>query len=72
MGSWMWKKLLKYREVARPLHKMEVKSGNSTSFWYDDWSQMGRLIDLTGPRGVIDLGIPLQATVESVVSYKVS
>lgn len=28
---------------------------------------MGRLIDLTGPRGVIDLGILLQATVESVI-----
>ncbi|KAG7593814.1 Reverse transcriptase zinc-binding domain [Arabidopsis thaliana x Arabidopsis arenosa] len=66
-GSWMWKKLLKYREVAREMHKVDVNNGHYTSFWYDNWSPMGRLIDVTGPRGVIDMGIPLDATVEKVL-----
>lgn len=36
-------------------------------FWYDHWSKLGRLIDITGHRGVIDLGISLDETVESVL-----
>ncbi|KAL9816500.1 putative RNA-directed DNA polymerase [Arabidopsis thaliana] len=67
MGSWMWKKLLKYRDCAKTMHKVEIKSGSSTSFWFDNWSQLGRLIDITGPRGVIDLGIPLDAMVETAL-----
>lgn len=63
MRSWVWKKLLKYRDVAKPLHEIEVNTWSSPYFWFDDWSQMGRLIDITRPRGVIDMGIPLQATV---------
>lgn len=39
-----------------------------TSFWFDDWSQRGRLIDQMGPRGFIDLGIQGDATVASVLS----
>jgi len=30
---------------------------NTTSFWYDDWSIMGRIVDLVGERGVMELGI---------------
>ncbi|XP_048627704.1 uncharacterized protein LOC125596654 [Brassica napus] len=36
LGSWMWKKLFKYREVAAVFSKMKVKNGMSTSFWFDD------------------------------------
>ncbi|XP_013639448.1 PREDICTED: uncharacterized protein LOC106344668 [Brassica oleracea var. oleracea] len=46
---------------------MEVNSGSSTSFWFDKWSQLGVLINLTGERGCIRLGIPINATVERVV-----
>lgn len=35
LGSWMWKKLLKYRKIAKPLHAIEVGNGNGTMFWYD-------------------------------------
>lgn len=34
--------------------KVEVRNGESTSFWY---SSMGCLMDGTGPRGEIDMGI---------------
>lgn len=57
LGSWMWKKLLKLRVVAKPLCKVAVGNGASTSFWNDCWSDLGYLMDLTGPRGFIDLGI---------------
>lgn len=37
------------------------------SFWYDIWSPMGRLIDLTGTRGCVDMGIHIDDTVEVAV-----
>ncbi|KAG7542496.1 Reverse transcriptase domain [Arabidopsis thaliana x Arabidopsis arenosa] len=56
-GSWMWKKLLKFREVARDFCKVDVKNGERTSFRYDNWSSMGPLFDAAGERGQIVLGI---------------
>lgn len=32
-------------------------NGLCTSFWYDTWSSMRCLIDITGRRGIVDLGI---------------
>lgn len=67
----MWRKLLKYRDIAHPFHNVEVRSGANTFFWYDIWSPLGKLIDITGARGVIDLGISINATVASVFdSYR--
>lgn len=63
----MWKKLLKYREVAKYFHRVDVKNGENTSFWFDNWSRLGRIFDITGPRGHIDMGISPTATVSSVL-----
>ncbi|XP_018454095.1 uncharacterized protein LOC108825284 [Raphanus sativus] len=50
---------------------MEVHNGEMTSFWFDRWSQLGVLINLTGERGCIDLGIPLNASIKVAVhSYR--
>lgn len=62
-GSWMWQKLLKYRQEAKTYYKMEIRSGQETSFWYDNWSSMGPLHDILGDRGFIDLGISAEASV---------
>ena len=35
LGSWIWRKLLKYRDKAKIFHIMEVRNGRSTSFWHD-------------------------------------
>lgn len=71
LGSWMWKKLLKLRPLALQLARVELNNGSTTSFWYDKWSQLGVLINLTGERGCIDLGILINATVERAVqSYR--
>lgn len=67
LGSWLWNKILKYRTMAHTLTKVEVGSGASVSFWFDNWSLLGRLIDLTGTRGCIDLGIQIGDTVEMAV-----
>jgi len=66
MGSWMWKKLLKYREVAKTFSKIEVHNGQRTSFWYDDWSCMGRIMNFIGDKGIIDLGIKRDKLVAEV------
>lgn len=64
-GSWMWRKILKIRGLARQFCKVEVYNGKSTSFWFDQWSPMGCLMDLFGPRGQIDTGIGQQDTVHT-------
>jgi len=61
-GSWMWKKLLKYRNIAKDFSKVDIRNGERSSFWYDDWSTMGRLIDVVGERGQIDMGISKHKT----------
>lgn len=67
LGSWIWKKILKHRNLAIDLTQVEVQSGARTSFWFDKWTPLGRIIDLTSYRGCIDLGIPINATVEFAV-----
>lgn len=62
-GSWMWEMLLKYRDTAKLFYKVQIQNGNSSSFWFDKWSCLGCLQDITGSRGYIDLGIPSHATV---------
>ncbi|KAG2242000.1 hypothetical protein Bca52824_096155, partial [Brassica carinata] len=39
----------------------------TASFWHDDWTNAGPLLILTGPLGPQVSGIPLDATVSSVV-----
>ncbi|XP_056856518.1 uncharacterized protein LOC130505934 [Raphanus sativus] len=52
--------------------RMEVKSGTNTSFWFDSWSSLGNLIEFAGERGTMDLGIPINSTVERAVQlYRV-
>lgn len=64
LGSWMWKKILKTREIAKKLYRVEVRNGKSASFWYESWSSLGCLKDLLGNGSPFDLGISTEATVE--------
>ncbi|XP_013624050.1 PREDICTED: uncharacterized protein LOC106330029 [Brassica oleracea var. oleracea] len=66
----MWKKILKARAVAKGFHRVDVKNGEATSLWNDHWSKMGRLIDVLGARGKIDLGISENATVAEAISNR--
>ena len=62
-GSWLWRKLLKLRPEASKFMKIDVRSGESTFFWFDDWLGAGSIIDDTGELGLRYFGIPRQATV---------
>lgn len=61
-GSWMWRKLLKLREIAKKFYRMEIGNGRHISYWYDRWSEKGVVADLLGDRGFIDMGIRKEAT----------
>lgn len=63
----MWKKLLKYRNIAKSFVKVEIRSGELTSFCHDSWTEWGSLIELTKRRGCIDIGIPFISTVEQAL-----
>lgn len=67
VGSWMWRKMLNLRGVAKLFYKKELGNGRHTSFWYDHWSEKGVLLDLLGDRGVIDMGVGKNVTVEEAV-----
>jgi len=67
MGSWMWRKMLKLRDIAKYFYKMEIGNGRHISFWYDCWSDRGVMFDLLGERGIIDLGIRKEATLEEAI-----
>ena len=66
-GSWMLRKILKLRDLAKHYLRMEVHNGKDTSFWYDSWSPLGCLKDLLGERGTIGLGITENACVGEVL-----
>lgn len=67
IGSWMWRKMLKMRDLAKMFYRKEVGNGRHTLFWYDKWSAKGVMIDYIGERGIIDMGISRDATVEDAV-----
>lgn len=67
LSSWMWKKLLKCRDVAAVFSKVTVHNGFSTSFWFDDWSELGCLMNKTGAGGLVNMGIHLHDTVATVL-----
>ena len=67
-GSWIWRKLLKLRDLAYDFLKMEVRNGDTTFFWFDDWMGMGRLIDVTGAIGTVYLGLSRRATVKEATN----
>ena len=44
-----------------------VGNGRHTSFWFDRWYELGALSDQLGERGIIDICITRDATVEEVI-----
>ena len=58
---------MKYKNLASSLSRIEIRNGAKASFWFDEWSPLGRIIDITGLPGTIDLGINVNSTVEHAV-----
>lgn len=67
-GSWIWRKLLKLRNIARPRLHCHIESGRDASFWIDNWTGYGPLINLTGDIGPMVTGISLSSSVASAAS----
>lgn len=51
LGSWVWRKLLRFRPLAKQFVRMNIGNGQTVEFWTDLWFPKGRLIKLTGPIG---------------------
>ena len=64
----MRRKLLKLRGVAYGFLKFKVHDGNSTYLWFDNWLDMGRLIDIIGAPGTTYLRFPRRAKVIDAVN----
>lgn len=70
LGSWMWKKILKYRDKAKNLYRVEVGNGKKASFWNESWSSLGCLNEFLSYSGCIDMGILAEATVAECVNHR--
>lgn len=69
-GSWMWRKILKCRDIAKLFYKVDVRNGGKTSFWFESWSSLGILKDILREGSYIDMGIPIYATVEDCMKHR--
>lgn len=58
------------KRVGKSFYRKEVGNGRHTSFWYDNWSPRGVLSEILGDRGIIDMGIRREATVEAIISNR--
>lgn len=63
IGSWVWRKLLRFRPLAKGFIRMKIQYGCSVRFWTDLWHPKGRLIDLAGEIGTQKLGIGRSARI---------
>ena len=67
-GSWIWRKLLKLRQQAATFLRSEIHNGKDTLFWFNNWLEIGKLIDVAGDSGTQIMGIQRYATVASAAS----
>ena len=65
--SWDRKRLLKLRPLALQFCKMSLGNGQLASFWYDNWSPLGQLINHIGPLGPRTLRIRSNAVVADAI-----
>ncbi|XP_043721016.1 uncharacterized protein LOC122668529 [Telopea speciosissima] len=54
--SWVWRKVLKYRDKALPFIKTIIGDGSATKLWLDNWHPFGVLLSRFGNRICYDAG----------------
>lgn len=62
----MWKRFLKLRPLAATFLKSKVRNGSSTHFWFDNWLDVGPLIEIFGEGGTRMLGVRRDAKISEV------
>ena len=65
--SWGWKNLLKIRDKIKNNVKYQVKNGKFTTMWYDNWSDMGPLIQYNTYRDIYDARFPINVKVGDMI-----
>ncbi|KAL1193284.1 hypothetical protein V5N11_033618 [Cardamine amara subsp. amara] len=66
-SSWIWKFILSLRPLAKRFLSCKVGDGNNASFWFDNWTLHGPLINFVGPNGPRMMGMPLDSCVARAV-----
>lgn len=61
-GCWIWRKLLKLRDLASDFFQWDIGNGKRIKFWWDKWGSEKRLIDRLGMNGPTILGVSLNAS----------
>ena len=69
-GSWIWRKLLKLRPLAYQFIQYEINDTHTAFFWFDDWLQMGKFMDITGAVGTYYLGVARTARVSEAATHQ--
>lgn len=64
LGSWMWRKILECRDIAKSLYRVDIRNGRKTSFWHEACSPLGCLQDMLREGNYIDMGIPINANAD--------
>ncbi|XP_043696713.1 uncharacterized protein LOC122647354 [Telopea speciosissima] len=54
--SWVWRKVLKYKDKALPFIKTIIGDGSTTKLWLDNWHPFGVLVSRFGNRICYDAG----------------
>lgn len=67
-ASWIWRRLINLRVLARQHLVCNIVSGQQALFWHDNWTSSGPLILLTCHTGPMVTGISLLSTVSEAVS----
>ncbi|XP_019056486.1 PREDICTED: uncharacterized protein LOC109116115 [Tarenaya hassleriana] len=66
--SWNVRKLLNMKDLAGKFIRCRIGNGNMASFWFDNWTDLGPLLDYIGSDGPRLLRIPLSGKVSDAVS----
>lgn len=67
LGSWIWRKLLKLRPLVYNFIHYEVRNGQVAFFWFDDWLNQGKLVDIVGASSTHYFGLQRGAKVADAV-----
>ncbi|PWA43292.1 RNA-directed DNA polymerase, eukaryota, Reverse transcriptase zinc-binding domain protein [Artemisia annua] len=66
--SWGWKNILRIRDKIRRIMVYKIGDGKRTSLWYDNWSQVGPLINHVTHRNIYAARLADNMKVSEMVS----
>lgn len=66
--TYIWRRLVKLRPLARSHIHCHIESGHQACFWYDSWTSFGPFLYLMGPIGPVVTGTSLSSKVSQEVS----